>query len=247
MELMVVEDEQYIREGILYLLAGLSPALEVTAVGDGMEAWECIVRTGRMPDVLITDIRMPGLDGLQLIQRVRSHSMAAKVIFISGYEDFAYAQQAIRLGAIGYVTKPIDQEELMHLVQAAMDAIQREDRVGHELELRQSRRESPEQQIQDVLMHMERAPGEVSLKSLSERWNCSPAHVSHLFKELTGYNFKDHLLECRMKCAKELLLQGGSPAEICEALGYSDYDYFSKAFKRYYGESPAEYKRRHTL
>lgn len=247
MELMVVEDEQYIREGILFLLSTLPESIQITSAGDGTEAWEQIHQSGRMPDVLITDIRMPGMDGLQLIQRVRSHSAAARVIFISGYEDFAYAQQAIRLGAIGYVTKPIDQEELLHLVKEALKAIAQEDRRGHELELRQSRRESPEQQMQDVLQRMEQNPGEISLKSLSEQWNCSPAHVSQLFKEQTGYNFKDHLLSCRMKRAKELLSGETSPAKICEILGYSDYDYFSKAFKRYYGESPAEYKRRHTL
>lgn len=244
---MVVEDEQYIREGILFLLSGLVESAQITSACDGIEAWEKITQSGRVPDILITDIRMPGMDGLQLIQQVRSHSSATKVIFISGYEDFAYAQQAIRLGAIGYVTKPIDQEELLHLVQSAMQAIQREDRLGRELELRQSRRESPEQQMQDVLQRMERTPGEVSLKSLSEQWNCSAAHVSQLFKEQTGYNFKDHLLECRMKRAKELLSRDTTQAEICEVLGYSDYDYFSKAFKRYYGESPAEYKKRHTL
>lgn len=247
MELMIIEDEQYIREGILFLLSSLQDTVHITAACDGLDAWEQITNSGRIPDILISDIRMPGLDGLQLIRRVRSHSNAAKVIFISGYEDFAYAQQAICLGASGYVTKPIDQEELLSLVKSEIDKILQEDRAGRELEMKQSVRMSPEPRIQDILQEMETAPGEVSLKSLSEQWNCSPAYVSQLFKDLTGYNFKDHLLACRMKRAKQLLLSPSTTTEICNVLGYSDYDYFSKAFKRYYGESPAEYKKRHTL
>ena len=72
----------------------------------------------------------------------------------------------------------------------------------------------------------------------------SPSYISILFKDKTGHNFKDYLLDCRMKRAKELLAAGSQAAEICENLGYSDYDYFSKSYKKYYGESPAEYRRR---
>lgn len=244
MYLMIVEDEQFIREGIEFLLSDLSGVTRIETACEGEEAWQKMSESGSFPDILITDIRMPGMDGLTLSEKIRNRSYATKIIFISGYEEFVYARKAIYMGASGYVTKPIDQMELKSLVESVIWQIQREDRQSRQMELVYVREETQEELLHLLLDQMAQRPGEISLKALSEEWGCSPAYISLLFKKETGYNFKDYLLDCKMRCAKELLISGTEASEICRELGYSDYDYFSKIFRRYYGESPAEYRRR---
>lgn len=221
---MIVEDEKFIRDGIWYLLSEVPGITEIDTACDGEEAWSMITDARRFPDIILTDIRMPGMDGLELSDKIREHSAATKIIFISGYEDFAYAKKAISLGASGYVTKPVAQDELLELINRVMIQIRKEEQFDRQQEI--------------SCFH------EKQSDALSESWGVSPSYISILFKDKTGHNFKDYLLDCRMKRAKELLAAGSQAAEICENLGYSDYDYFSKSYKKYYGESPAEYRRR---
>lgn len=221
---MIVEDEKFIRDGILYLLSEVPGITEIDTACDGEDAWSMITDARRFPDIVLTDIRMPGMDGLELSDKIREHSAATKIIFISGYEDFAYAKKAISLGASGYVTKPVAQDELLELINRVMIQIRKEEQFDRQQEI--------------SCFH------EKQSDALSESWGVSPSYISILFKDKTGHNFKDYLLDCRMKRAKELLAAGSQAAEICENLGYSDYDYFSKSYKKYYGESPAEYRKR---
>ena len=221
---MIVEDEKFIRDGIWYLLSEVPGITEIDTACDGEEAWSMITDARRFPDIILTDIRMPGMDGLELSDKIREHSAATKIIFISGYEDFAYAKKAISLGDSGYVTKPVAQDELLELINRVMIQIRKEEQFDRQQEI--------------SCFH------EKQSDALSESWGVSPSYISILFKDKTGHNFKDYLLDCRMKRAKELLAAGSQAAEICENLGYSDYDYFSKSYKKYYGESPAEYRKR---
>lgn len=247
MYLLIVEDEQIIREGIAYLLSELKGIAKIDTACDGEEAWGKIQEHKKFPDILITDIRMPGINGLELSERIRRHTRETKVIFISGYEDFAYAKKAISIGTEGYITKPIDQQELIDLVESIIMQIGREERKGRQMELAYIHRETPEELLKQIMDCVSEAPGEISLKVLSEQFRCSPTYISLLFKEKTGYHFKDYLLDCKMKRAKELLLERTDPSVLCEILGYSDYDYFCKIFKRYFGESPSEYMRRRNI
>lgn len=247
MYLMIVEDEKFIRDGIRYLLSEIPGITDIDTACDGEEAWYRITESKRFPDIIITDIRMPGMDGLELSDKIREHSSASKIIFISGYEDFSYAKKAIGLGASGYVTKPVVQEELLELVGRVMVQIRREEQFDRQQEILCFHENNSDMLLGEILNQMRENPGSVSLKALSESWGVSTSYISILFKDKTGHNFKDYLLDCRMKRAKELLAAGCPAAEICESLGYSDYDYFSKSYKKYHGESPAEYRKRINL
>lgn len=100
---------------------------------DGNEAFELV--KAKKPDIVITDIRMPGFDGISLIKNVKELGLDTKFIIISGYSDFGYAKDALRYGALGYLLKPIDRKELTDLLTSVRSSVfsQREKVVEEEL------------------------------------------------------------------------------------------------------------------
>ncbi len=112
MRLVIVEDEIRIREGLIHLLDRLDRNIEVVGVAEnGTEGLE-LVRQHR-PDLIITDIRMPQMDGLEMLETLHEQQIACKAIVLSAYTEFAYAQQAIKLGVSEYLIKPIAADELL--------------------------------------------------------------------------------------------------------------------------------------
>lgn len=115
-KILVADDEDIIRQGIKYLCD--YEALGFTIIDEaqsGDEAYEKILKS--QPDVVLMDIRMPGMTGLQVIEKLNEQDFSGKFIIISSFTDFSYAQQAIRLGVQNYITKPIDEDELVELLQ----------------------------------------------------------------------------------------------------------------------------------
>ncbi|MDQ0255905.1 two-component system response regulator YesN [Evansella vedderi] len=111
-KVVLVDDEIYVRQGLASLIEWEKCGYEIVAEADnGEDAFQIIKDTN--PDVVITDIRMPVVDGLSLIQNVKEKfNSNIKFIIISGYNDFSYAQKAVRYGVFDFVLKPIDQDEL---------------------------------------------------------------------------------------------------------------------------------------
>lgn len=111
LKVLVADDEEKICQLIVKLVDWAALGMEVAAVaGNGIEAMEKILSL--KPDVVITDIRMPGYDGLELIKRTKQEGIAAEFVIISGYRHFEYAQNAIRYGVGDYLLKPIKKSEL---------------------------------------------------------------------------------------------------------------------------------------
>ena len=109
MRIVIVEDEAPIREGIARILGKISPEYElVGTAADGESGYELICRTE--PDLVLMDIRMPKMDGLTMMKKLRQEQAQCKVIVLSAYSDFSYAQQAIRLGIANYLLKTIKLE-----------------------------------------------------------------------------------------------------------------------------------------
>lgn len=106
MKFVIVEDEIRIREGILRLLPKLDKENEIVGEAEnGLEGLEIIRK--EKPDVIITDIRMPLMDGLDMLEKLHEEGCDAKAIVLSAYSEFEYARQAIRLGVTEYLLKPI--------------------------------------------------------------------------------------------------------------------------------------------
>ncbi|MGZ7442346.1 response regulator [Paenibacillus sp. TH7-28] len=110
-QVMIVDDEPKLRSGLKTLIPWESLGFEVAATAaSGSEALRLF--QGIVPDLLIVDIRMPGMDGLHLIQEIHSLGLSPHFLILSGYADFEYARKALEFGADGYLLKPVNKEEL---------------------------------------------------------------------------------------------------------------------------------------
>ncbi|MDQ6417852.1 response regulator [Paenibacillus sp. LHD-117] len=108
---IIVDDEKFVRKGLIKMLDWESSGFQVIdEAEDGEDA--LILLREKKPDLVLTDIRMPVLDGLELIHAAFEEKMETEFIIISGYNDFRYARQAMRYGVLDYVLKPVDQAEI---------------------------------------------------------------------------------------------------------------------------------------
>ena len=127
-KILVADDEDIIRQGIKFLCD--YEALGYTIAGEaasGDQAYERIMKL--RPDVVLMDIRMPGMTGLEVIEKLNETDFCGKIIIVSSFTDFTYAQQAIRLGVQNYITKPIDEDELVVLLKSLKENLDSESRA----------------------------------------------------------------------------------------------------------------------
>jgi two-component system response regulator YesN len=241
---LVAEDESLIRENLVKKLAEHCPEFEVVAqAADGREALEAIAEL--VPDLLITDIRMPVLDGLELIREVYLSHPELPVLIVSGHDEFGYARTALQYGVSDFLLKPVSIEEL----RAAMS------RVAARLEARERDLERehpgpPEVPAQQELVERVREylrvnfRGQVSLGALAARFHVNPPYLTRVFKRLTGQAPVRYLRDLRIGQARHLLESRPEleVKEIGQLVGYSDQGYFSRVFKQAAGVSPLEYR-----
>lgn len=123
-KVMIIDDEPIIRKGIKSILNWKKFECEICAEASDGEEGKILIERYR-PDILITDIRMPGLDGLKMINEVRDLIPDCKIIVLTGYRDFDYVQEALKLGVFDFVLKPSRIEELTSIIQRAVDELKR--------------------------------------------------------------------------------------------------------------------------
>lgn len=234
----IVDDEMWIIIGLKKLIekSGL-PFQVIGEANNGVSALEEIEE--KRPDVLFTDIRMPGYNGLELMEKLNETGLDMKVIFISGYADFEYAQSAVRLGAFDYLVKPIDQEQLNHVLERilASDGKIQDDRQDEE---------APPSTIKMILSEMrQNYTADITLTDLAQKYQISPGYLSRLIKEELQLSFSEYIASKRIQKAKELLAEENlSIEEIAERVGYNDYYYFTKVFTKIAGISPSKYRKK---
>ena len=233
----IADDEVWITLGLKKLLEKLD--MDVYIVGtanNGLTAKEEIELF--KPDVVFTDIRMPGLTGLELLQSVSESAPDTKVVMISGYADFSYAREAIQHHAYDYLLKPIKEEELARVMMSIINE------RGEE-KTEKSDEPSFDRVIDNVISEIrEHYTEDISLTSLATKYNLSMARLSEMIKENLQVNFSDYIASLRIQRAKELLRDESiSIQEIAEIVGYNDYFYFTKVFKKVEGISPSKYRK----
>jgi two-component system response regulator YesN len=244
MRLMLVEDEAVIRNGLKKLIETIIGGYQVVAEADsGKSALDVIRKT--LPDLIITDIRMKDMNGLELIERLKDQYGHIHTLILSGHQDFAYAKKAIQFGVHDYLLKPVDRVELAHCLEKIKNIHQNglsknstPDLLGEELE-----REGYLIQKIKQIIHS-RIDQDVSLTYVAEQVNLNPQYLSTLFKTSTGQKYIDYIISYRVEKAKQLLADTHLKIyEIGFLVGYSNMKHFYNIFRKEAGITPSEFRK----
>ena len=237
LRVLLVDDEIMIREGFKKLFDWNAHDCEVAGEAcDGMEALTKI--DSLKPDVVIMDINIPIISGLKAIQMARLKQPDTAFIIVSGYDDFSYCREALRLQIADYILKPVNYEEFGTCIDHLKIALFQRQTSGSGIP-------QEERAIHGITRFLqEHLAEEISLSVLAEQFHLSAQYISQLFKSEIGVNFLAYLTNIRMEQAKKLLLTTPlSITEISERSGYRDYRVFTKAFKKSEGITPSQYRR----
>lgn len=259
--LLIADDEKLEREALAELVRRRFEREVVLEVAEnGRKAADTAVLWGA--DLILMDIEMPGMSGLDAARAVLAQRPSCRVIFVTAYSLFQYAHEAVHLGACDYLLKPVDPDELEASVRRAMRQIETERKLEElaaarpqpeqtetEEEAEDAPEESENSQTALVMAHVRRYLEDnymfdLSLDSVGEILHISPAYLSAQFKKYQKMNFLDCLTELRINAAKELLADPfRSSAEVASMVGYEDASYFARAFKKRTGMTPTQYRR----
>ena len=237
LRVLLVDDEIMIREGFKHLFDWEAHDCQVVGeAADGMEAMNQI--DALQPDIVIMDIKIPIMNGLKVIQCSRMKHPEIAFVIVSGYDDFSYCREALRLKITDYILKPVNYEEFGACIDNLKIALFRQ-------QLPQEETQGEERPIMAITRYLqEHLSEDISLSVLAEEFHLSAQYISQLFKSEIGVNFLAYLTNIRMERAKKLLLSTAlSIGEISEQLGFGDYRVFTKVFKKSEGVTPSQYRR----
>ena len=244
LKVLVVEDEEMIRRGIV--LAVDWAAMDCVVVGEaanGLEALDAVERLD--PSLIITDLKMPQMDGIEMLRQLRARGNGVYVIILTAYDSFTYAQSALRLGAVDFLLKPFHDGDL----ERAVAALRR--RIGsaaaREAEsplpgLKKGDKSKYVLEAMDYIGVHYSDPG-ITISAIAQDLGLSEGHLSHTFKKETDYTLLNYLTRYRIQKAMELLRDCRVKVyEVAEQVGYRDITHFSATFKKVTGMSPSEYQ-----
>ena len=190
-------------------------------------------------DVVITDIKMPAMDGIELSKYLYKNQPQTPIIIISGYDEFEYARAAVKLNVFDYILKPLRDEELS----AALSAIslRRDYPDTDSIKSIERNKNTLVSQIQEYLqLHFREG---LSLTILADIFNITPSYLSTIFHKEIGEPYSKYLLRMRMETAKAILSNPNYKVQdVALDVGFSSSKHFGSVFKSYYGISPGEFK-----
>ncbi len=249
--ILIVEDEEMIRNGLRYTVDWLSlNAVVIDCCENGKEGLEKIMLYN--PDIVITDIKMPIMDGLTMIEKAQNKGAKFLSILLSSYSEFEYAQKSIRLKSFEYLLKPISDKKLVEVIGRAKEYIEKEKQLQVAQDYFQEKAvgdnallvcTSNNPHIAYTLQKIEKDYKEkLSVEIISRELGISSSYLSRVFKQDTSYTFLDFLNRYRINKSVELLsTKNYKVYEVAELVGFSDYKRFYSVFKEYTNISPTDF------
>ncbi len=252
MKILIAEDEENIVQGIVSILQSRKEyKCQIRHAENGQRALE--IAEQFHPDMVITDIRMFQKTGLELAEELKSQEICDKVVIISGYSRFDYAQQAIRANVLDYLLKPIDKQRLLELVDrvyeelpesyAARAAFMRPAYPFFDLEL--EKEEYPASLKKAISFIRHNYMKDISLQTLSDELMLHPNYLSSLVNRHTGVNFSYLLDYVRLEMACELLAspEDMTVAEVSYIVGYNNERRLYHAFQKRLNCTPGDFRK----
>ena len=238
MKILIIDDEPKIRNGLSNLLTRREGWEVAGAYENAADALKYLAVN--QVDVMITDIKMPEISGLELIARIRERDKKTAIIILSGYSNFQFAQRAIELGVSRYLTKPTNPRELICVLEET------EKKLGGKQEKEEDSEKIPNLFVQKAADYIKLNYSEkISIKEIADQLYLSPNYLSELFKKHTGKTISEYLTEYRLEKACQLLDHAEyRVGDVSGMVGIHDGRYFSNMFKKKYGMTPTEYRNR---
>ena len=252
-KVLVAEDELIERMVLCKTLRKhLGELCDIFESKNGREALEVFDR--EQPQIAILDIEMPGINGLEVARKIRESGKDCAILFLTGFDKFSYAKQAISVRALEYLLKPYNEQELIYAVEEAMQYASRFAKQANRNE--QTAEENPQAREEgseslrlslireDIRTYIgKNYQNDISMQSAAQFMGYSEAYFCKLFKQCFRVNFSAYLNEYRIDKAKVLMADPRiSIKDIGIACGYSDSNYFARVFKRITGQTPSDYR-----
>lgn len=254
---VIIDDEPLIVEGLTKTMAWEKWNCQVAGTAyNGREGMEIIRR--ERPDIIITDIHMPKMDGLGMVAGLKSEFPDMQIIILTGYREFEYARKAIELGVLRFLLKPSKMNELEEAVEAAAKCLahmavpagglgtEQKDMPGQDAEKGEGTENNKANSfiVKNALEYIQENSHErLRLTDVADQIYVSQWHLSKLLKKHTGKTFSEILNGARMEKSKELLKNPSLRiSDVAEKVGFQDLAHFSRVFKKMEGMSANEYR-----
>lgn len=239
--LIIAEDDYQIRNGLSQFFPWQQLGFELTgSFENGKQA--LLHALANDTEVILTDIRMPVMDGLMLAEALKREGSKACIVAMSAYRDFDYAHRALNLGIRYYMVKSTHYDELIDIftkLKADLDK-----RAGTDAAPPPQGIDSADAVVRKIICHVRENLANASLNTAAADVGFSPVYLSQYFKDKSGVHFMDFLIRVKMEQAAAMLRDERVKLwQISSAVGYSNEKNFSRAFKKYFGYSPNEYRK----
>ena len=258
-KVLIADDEELERKVLkLFIEKSSLPFSAVLLSEDGKDA--VIKALCDKPDIIILDINMPELSGLEVLEKIRDAGSIAKVIISTAFDQFDYAIQALRLGALDFLVKPVKKEVLLTTITKAIERIEKEkskdlkiENLNHMVNSMSDKDNRSEERsdvnhiphaIELVKTYIEEHyKDNIGLDEIIDDCGYSKYHISRLFKSYQNCTIMEYLVRHRMSMAKKLLKNTKcSVKDIALSVGFNDPNYFSLIFKRELSVTPMMYR-----
>jgi YesN/AraC family two-component response regulator len=244
--ILIVDDEELSRIAIRKLLSRLFP--DILVVGEAESGRLAVEMSESLrPDIVLMDIKIPGINGIEASERILLALPSVRIIILTAYDSFGFAQRAINMGLSGYLLKPASEAEFAEVVGKALSEVRKSGQAEASADVMQGQLRPIDARVRIELAIAARPLRELGLDGLADDLSTSPQYLSRLFKELFGLKFVEYATVLKIDAAKEILeTEKITVEDLGRRLGWSDSAHFSRLFRERTGLTPKAYARAFT-